>query len=149
MSKSEHAAEQFRAGANCSQAVFGEYAEECGVDPASALKIACGFGGGMGRLGGTCGAVTGAIMVIGLLSSDQGPPLSPAAKARVYALVRSFVEEFETRHGATLCRELLGCDISTPEGHEEANKLGLFETECPKYVEDAVEILEETTTRHG
>jgi hypothetical protein len=57
--------------------------------------------------------------------------------------VRSFVEEFETRQGTTSCRELLGCDISTPEGHAEVQRLGLFETECPKYVEDAVEILED------
>lgn len=142
MSKSQHAAEQFRAGANCSQAVFGEFAEECGIDAASALKSACGFGGGMGRLGGTCGAVTGAIMAIGLLGS--GPdPLDPIAKARVYALVRSFIEEFEARHQTISCRELLNCDISTPQGHEEASRLGLFETECPTYVEDAVEILEE------
>ena len=142
MNKSQHAAEQFRAGANCSQAVFGEFAEECGVDAAWALKSACGFGGGMGRLGGTCGAVTGAIMAIGLLAC--GPdPLDSIAKARVYALVRSFVEEFETRHGTISCRELLGCDISTSEGHAEASRLGLFETECPTYVEDAVEILEE------
>ncbi len=142
MSKSEHAVESFRAGANCSQAVFGEYAEERGVDSVSALKIACGFGGGMGRLGGTCGAVTGAIMAIGLADCDPDPR-APVTKARVYALVRSFVEEFEARHPSTLCRELLGCDISSPEGYDEATTLGLFQTKCPKYVEDAVEILED------
>ena len=142
MSKSEHAVERFRAGANCSQAVLGEYAEEHGVDSATALKIACGFGGGMGRLGGTCGAVTGAIMAIGLVACDSDP-VGPVVKARVYALVRSFVEEFEARHQSIVCRELLGCDISALEGHEEAVRLGLFQTKCPKYVEDAVEILEE------
>jgi C_GCAxxG_C_C family probable redox protein len=142
VSKSEHAAERFRTGANCSQAVFGEYAEEHGVDSATALKIACGFGGGMGRLGGTCGAVTGAIMAIGLVAGDPDPG-GPVGKARVYALVRSFVAEFEARHQTTSCRELLGCDISVPEGHGEAMRLGLFETKCPKYVEDAVEILED------
>lgn len=142
MSKSEHAVERFKTGANCSQAVLGEYAEEYGVDSTSALKIACGFGGGMGRLGGTCGAVTGAIMAIGLVACDSDPR-APATKARVYALVRTFIEEFETRHETISCRELLGCDISAPEGHEEAMRLGLFETKCPKYVEDAVEILED------
>jgi C_GCAxxG_C_C family probable redox protein len=141
VNKSEHAVQQFKAGANCSQAVFGEYAEEHGVDSASALKIACGFGGGMGRLGGTCGAVTGAIMAIGVVACDADS-CGPITKSSVYALVRSFVAEFEARHATTSCRELLGCDISAPEGHEEAMRLGLFETECPKFVEDAVDILE-------
>lgn len=142
MGKSEHAEEQFKAGLNCSQAVFGEYAEEYGVEPGSALKIACGFGGGMGRMGYTCGAVTGAIMVIGIATC--GPdPRALTSRVRAYGLVQSFIEEFETRHQTISCRELLGCDISRPEGHEEAMRLGLFETECPKYVEDAVEILEE------
>lgn len=113
MGKSEHAVEQFKAGSNCSQAVLGEYAEEHGVDSASALKIACGFGGGMGRLGGTCGAVTGAIMAIGLVACDPDPR-SLVAKARTYTLVRSFIEEFETRHQAISCRELLGCDSVLP-----------------------------------
>ncbi len=142
MSRSEHAAEQFRAGLNCSQAVLGEYAEEFGVDFASALRIACGFGGGMGRMGCTCGAVTGAITVIGLRACVPDPR-DPMTKARVYNLVRSFVERFEARHQTISCRELLGCDISTPGGLEEAQRLGLLETKCPNYVEDAIEILEE------
>ncbi len=142
MDKSAHAAEQFSAGLNCSQAVFGEYAERFGFDDESALKIACGFGGGMARLGYTCGVATGAIMVIGLAACEPDPR-TLAAKTRTYALVRSFLEQFEERHGATTCRALLGCDLSMPEGHAEAMRLDLFNTKCRKYVEDAVEILEE------
>jgi C_GCAxxG_C_C family probable redox protein len=143
MKKSTHAMEQFNGGLNCSQAVLAEYAEECGVDGESALKIACGFGGGMGRLGHTCGAVTGAIMVIGLKSCCASDPRELDTKVRAYGLVGSFLEEFEARNRTTSCRELLGCDISTPQGYEQAKELGLFQTRCPKYVEDAVEILEE------
>ena len=142
MEKSQSAAEQFRAGFNCSQAVFKQYAEEYGVDSQSALKIACGFGGGMGRMGFTCGAVTGAIMVLGLATC--GPdPTATATKVRTYGLVQSFVEQFTARHGSTLCRELLGCEIGTPEGHAEAVQRGLFESKCPGFVEDAIDIVEE------
>lgn len=142
MNKSEHAVEQFGSGLNCAQAVVGEYADELGVETETAQRIACGFGGGMGRSGGTCGAVTGAIMVLGL--SHCGPnPRDVAAKNRTHELVRSFLEEFESRHQTTVCRELLGCDIGTPEGYAEAQQLERFQTHCPKYVEDAVEILED------
>lgn len=146
MSKSEVAVEDFRTGANCSQAVLGVYAGERDLDPDLALRIASGFGGGLGRLGHTCGAVTGAIMAIGLVASNA-EPRGLASKTHVYGLVRSFVEEFEARHHTTACRELLGCDISTPQGYEEATKLGVFVTRCPEYVRDAVEILEELFDR--
>jgi C_GCAxxG_C_C family probable redox protein len=142
MKRSDEVIEKFKGGRNCSQAVFAAFAEECGLETETALKIACGFGGGMGRLGHTCGAVTGAIMAIGLKTCGSDPA-DPITKTRVYSLVRSFMEEFEARHETTLCRELLGCDISTTEGQEEAKALGLFDTECPVYVRDAVEILEE------
>ncbi len=142
MKRSEHAAEQFKGGLNCSQAVLGEYAEQYGIDHESALRVACGFGGGMGRLGRTCGAVTGAIMVIGLQACGDGAG-QLAAKVRTYALVQAFAEEFLARYHFLTCSELLGCDISTPEGFEEAKALGLLETKCPKYVEGSVDILEQ------
>ncbi len=141
MKRSEHAVEQFKSGLNCSQSVFGEFAEDLGVDLDTACQIACGFGGGMGRTGGVCGAVTGAIMAIGL--ANCGPdPRDRASKLHVYNLVRSFIEQFEAHHETTLCRDLLGCDISTVDGYAEADNLGLFRTHCPRYVESAVEILE-------
>lgn len=142
MTKSDHATEQFRSGLNCAQAVFGEYAEELGVDVDFALATACGFGGGMGRLGHACGAVTGAVMVIGLKACTANPR-EPGAKIRAYDLVRSFVEEFEARNGTIGCRKLLDCDLSTPEGYGEAAARGLFQSRCPTYVRDAVEILEQ------
>jgi C_GCAxxG_C_C family probable redox protein len=146
MSKSEVAVEAFRGGANCSQAVLGAYAEEHGLTQELALKIACGFGGGVGRLGHTCGAVNGAVMALGLVASNAEPS-GVANKIRVYGLVQSFVEQFEARHNTTLCRELLGCDISTPQGYTEATASGVFATLCPEYVRDAVEILEELLDR--
>ena len=142
MKRSEHALEEFGSGLNCSQAVLAEYADELGLGVDTALRIACGFGGGMGRMGGTCGAVTVAFMVIGLkaCTPDSRDALT---KARTYALVQSFAQEFEARHDSISCRELLGCDISTPQGFDEAKQSGVLDERCPRFVRDAVDILEE------
>ena len=93
-------------------------------------------------MGGTCGAVTGAFMVIGLkaCTPDSRDALT---KARTYALVQSFAQEFEARHDSISCRELLGCDISTPQGFDEAKQSGVLDERCPRFVRDAVDILEE------
>lgn len=136
------AVKEFKSGLNCSQAVLGHYAEEHGLPLELAMRVASGFGGGMGRTGGVCGAVSGAIMAIGLMAATDNPRDS-VAKSHIYGLVRSFLEEFRARHGSTQCRELLGCDISTPEGYEQAASQGLFQQKCPHYVQDAVEILDD------
>lgn len=135
----ETALSRFAEGFNCSQAVFSSYAE--GIDEKTALKVASGFGGGMGRMAETCGAVTGAMMVLGLRFGGAIPDRE--AKERVYAKIREFAERFKTGNGSLVCRDLLNCDISTPEGYEVAKEKGLLTTICPKFVRDAAEILEE------
>ena len=96
----------------------------------------------MGRMGETCGAVTGALMVIGLKygktkAGDEG------ARDKTYELVGEFVARFKDHHGSIACRELLGCDLSNPEGLKTAKEKGLFDNLCPQFVQDATEILEE------
>jgi C_GCAxxG_C_C family probable redox protein len=137
----ETAVNRFAEGFNCSQAVFSSYAGQVGLDEGTALKIAAGFGGGMGRIGGTCGAVTGAFMVLGLRHGGSSP--DPQTKELVYAKVRECADRFKARNGSLLCKDLLGCDISTSEGREAAKEKNLFTTICPKVVRDAAEILEE------
>jgi C_GCAxxG_C_C family probable redox protein len=141
MNRIETALSRFAAGFNCSQAVFSAYADDFGLDEEAALKIAAGFGGGMGRMAETCGAITGAMMVLGLRHGGTTPDRE--AKERVYAKIRQFADRFKARNGSLLCRDLLSCDISTPAGHEAAREKGLFTTACPTYVRDAAEILEE------
>jgi C_GCAxxG_C_C family probable redox protein len=142
MTRIENAAALFEEGLNCSQAVFSSFAKELGLDPAVAAKLATGLGGGMGRMGHTCGAVTGAFLAIGLKhGSTSGKERE--AKEKTYRLVREFSARFTARNGSVVCRELLGCDISTPEGFEDARRKGLLTTVCTKMVRDAVEILEE------
>ena len=141
MSHVERAVRRFAEGFNCSQAVFSAYAEQLGLDEETAMKIAAGFGGGMGRLGRTCGAVTGAFMVLGLRYGRGSP--DAAAKDRIYARIQEFADRFNARNGSLTCKGLLGLDISTPEGHEAARKKQLFTTTCPRFVRDAAEVLEE------
>ena len=141
MSGASEAVDLFRRGYACSQAILMVYGTPLGLDRTHAAKIASGFSGGM-RMGETCGAVTGAFMVLGLRHCKGGAEAS-TDRSQVYAAVREFVSRFEERNGSVVCKDLLGCDISTPDGMAAAKKQGLFETKCPKMVEGAAEILEE------
>jgi C_GCAxxG_C_C family probable redox protein len=123
---------------NCAQSVLTAFSDGLGLDRMTALKLARGFGGGMGRTGKTCGAVTGAYMVIGL---SEGKTAREGIEA-VYATVREFDKRFIEIHGSTCCTQLLDCDLSTIEGLARARKEGLFSNLCPDFVKDAVEILE-------
>ena len=141
MKHTEAAAAVFAQGACCSQAVFSAYAAEYGLDRDTAMKVAAGFGAGMGRMVQTCGAVTGAYMVIGLkygaASGDR------EAKENTYRLVREFAQKFTAKNGSLVCSELLGCDISKPEGFEKMKSQGLHAKVCAKLVHDACELLDE------
>ena len=86
---------RFSEGFSCSQSVLAAFAPELGLDADAALRVSAAFGGGMGRTGGTCGAVTGALMALGL---KYGATVAdPVAKERTYALTREFIARFEAR----------------------------------------------------
>jgi C_GCAxxG_C_C family probable redox protein len=127
---------------NCSQAVLSCCGQRHGLDRQTALRVAEAFGGGMGRMGLTCGAVTGAFMVIGLVHAKLTPE-DNAVREKSIALVRRFRQAFEAKHGSICCRELLGCDLSTSAGFQDAVDRGLFQTVCPNLVRDAATIVEE------
>jgi C_GCAxxG_C_C family probable redox protein len=132
---------RFSEGFSCSQSVLAAFAPDLGLDANAALRVSAAFGGGMGRLGHTCGAVTGALMALGL---KYGATVAdPAAKERTYAQAREFIARFEARHGATACADLLGVNISTPEGQAAAREANLFKTVCPGLVASAAIILQE------
>jgi C_GCAxxG_C_C family probable redox protein len=141
MDNAERAVSCFKQGYNCSQAVVSVYGEQFGLSRETALKVSAGFGGGM-RMAETCGAVTGAFMVIGLKHGATEAE-DKIAKENTYKLVREFADKFKSRNGSVMCKELLGCDISTPEGAKTAQEKDLFATLCTKLVRDAAEILEE------
>lgn len=96
----------------------------------------------MGRRGDTCGAVTGALMVLGLQFASTDPE-DKQGKEDTYQLVRDFMGRFADHHGALRCNDLLGVDISAVEGLQQAREDGKFKQRCPDFVGDAVEILED------
>lgn len=141
MNKKQHSVTLFKEGFCCSQAVFSTYARQWGMEPEIFLKIGDAFGAGIGGLASICGAVTGAIMAIGL-KYGRTRPEDEEAKQKTRSLVKTFVKQFEERNGSIECKRLLGVDISIPQGMELAEKKGFFETLCPKLIEDAVDILD-------
>lgn len=134
-------------GFGCAQSVFAAFADDIGMDWETALRIAGPFGGGLGGLGRTCGAVTGAMMVIGHLFGRTDPE-DLETKLANNARVQELMALVEDREGTTLCREILnGYDLRDPEQYELARQEGLFETGCQKTVRDTAEILEALLTR--
>jgi C_GCAxxG_C_C family probable redox protein len=142
MDRVERAVSLFQEGFSCSQALVAAYGDCFGLDRDFALRIAAGFGGGMGRMAHTCGAVTGAFMLIGLKYGGTDAK-DRQAKEKTHEVVREFARRFLTFHESLVCKELLGCDISTPEGSQTAKEKKLAATICPKLVKSAAEILQE------
>lgn len=140
--KSEQAISKFAGGYNCAQSVFSAFCEDLRIDQNAALKIACGFGAGMGRKGEVCGAVTGGIMVLGA-RYGRGENEDRTATEATYARTREFMNQFASQHGTCLCRELLnGCDLTTEEGQKTFRENDLFNKVCKPCVQSAVEIVE-------
>jgi C_GCAxxG_C_C family probable redox protein len=148
MTRSEKAREVFDKNANCAQSVLLAFAEEYGVDGGTALRAATGFGGGMGRTANVCGAVTGAFMALGLARGMRTLE-EQDKKTATYDLVKEFSRRFTEKHKSILCKDLLGVDISTPEGSKAANAGALFKTQCPIFVGDATEIVEKLLEEKG
>ncbi len=143
MNRKDRAVDLFKQGYSCSQAVAAVFAEDNGLPVATAFRLAQGFGAGMARLAETCGAVTGAIMIIGL-KHGRTRPEDEAAKERTYVLVQELFRRFQARHGSLRCRDLLGCDIGTADGRKAAAEGKLHGELCPLLVASAVEILEDS-----
>lgn len=141
MSGSKRAIELFKGGFNCCQAVLAGLCGELGLKEQIALKIACGFGSGIARRQEICGAVSGAVMVIGLKYGRDRIDDRQAVET-TYTLAQTMIREFTELHGSACCRDLLRCDISTAEGRKQAEAAGLFATKCTSYVEDAARLVE-------
>ena len=125
-------------GLNCSQAILAAFGEQFGVDLEKAKKLGRPFGGGMGHLALTCGAITGAIMVLGLARNDAEEPL---AREEAFESVRELMQRFEERHGTSVCKKLLGADMSTAEGMKKIQQDKLTQRLCPVFIRSSAEIL--------
>ena len=131
----------FGRGYMCSQAVFAAFSEQFEITEKQALQIGACFGGGMNKAE-VCGACTGALMVLGMRYgqvdlNDFDSRMAENAKAV------QFLDEFKKRKGSYICRDILGCDISTKDGKSVAVESGLFGKLCPEMVRTAAEIVAE------
>ena len=141
--KSEEAAEVYRAGFNCAQSVFIPFAKAGGLGEAEAARIAAPFGAGLGRTQETCGAVTGALMALGLEYGFTKPD-DQAGKDRALARTKAFLGRFKGELGALRCKEFLGCDLNTEEGqayHKERNQRDLICMNCVRTAASLVEAM--------
>lgn len=141
MDNKEKAIELFDKKFNCAQSVFAALAEDVGIVRETALKTAACFGGGM-RCGEVCGAVTGALMALGIrFGSVKENDAEGKAAANERAV--SFNSRFKQKHNTIICRELLGFNPGNPEDAQKIRELNLHDKVCKKVIEDAVEIAEE------
>lgn len=141
--KPEMAVAKFLEGYNCAQAVFYSFCDDLKFDKNTALKIASGFGAGMGRKQEVCGAVTGGIIVIGA-KYGRGEKDDRAITELTYKKTRELMDQFAKKQGTFICRKLLnGCDLTTEEGQKHFKQNHLLNKTCMLCVQRVVEILED------
>jgi len=143
--RQEAADATFVEGYNCAQSVLFSFCDDLKLDAETALKVSCGFGGGMGRVGEVCGAVSGGVLVLGL-KFGRGEKDGRLQTDIAYAKIREFMGRFAALHGSCHCRELLsGCDLATPEGQTYFKDNECFNLICRPCVRDAAAIIDEMT----
>lgn len=126
---------------HCSQALFGAFAEDFGLDLKTALKISTCFGGGM-RQGGVCGCITASMLVLGMgfgFYDSQDRELEVYGNKKTDEFIELFMEKMG---GCVNCRDILGKDISRPEEMAAIRKEGLILQRCPEAINASIEILE-------
>ena len=140
MSKAETAVAYFQRY-NCAQSVLAAYSNDFALEKNRALQTAVGFGGGMGRHQDVCGAISGAIIALGLASEFKEEDRRPKIN-EVYEKVYKYINEFEARFGAIKCLELLdGCDLRSEEGQKTFRE-GNMKEKCRDYVRFCCELLD-------
>ncbi len=142
MSRAERAKDYFLQGYTCSQAVALAFQDVCGIDEASLLRLTLPFGGGLGRLRLTCGAVSGMGVVIGLTTAKA--ERSPENKKETYAAVQEACSRFKEEYGSLICGELLAGSVPVEVGGEaEARTQEYYKKRpCAEMVAFATQILE-------
>ena len=143
MEHSEKALAYFDNSFNCAQSVLAAFGNELGQTEDESLRVACAFGGGIGRQQLTCGALTGAAMAIGL-KFGKAKNDADEKKVETYQKTVQLFDEFSTLNGTTVCRELLdNLDMRNEKEYATMVERNLFHTHCRKFVADAVQITEQ------
>ncbi len=142
------AEQEFEKGFNCCQSVLSVYCEQLDLNRNTALLLSSAFGGGINKMGEICGAVSGAIMLIGLkygrIKADDQVAIEKTEKQ-----TNNFLDEFKKRNKFLKCKELLGYNFGIESENEFIKTNDLTRQLCPKFVKDAVEIFEEIVENHG
>ena len=131
------ATQRFEQGYSCSQSLLCGFAGQFGLDEEIAIKIAAPFGGGIARQGETCGAVTGALMVLAL----RFGPKPGESNETAYIVSQEFMQRFQAQHDSIQCKQLIKFDISQPEELLAAREARVFKNTCPELVRSAAEIV--------
>lgn len=129
----------YDSGCNCAQSVVSAFAEEMGISQDTFLRLSSCFGGGM-RIGATCGALSGALMILGLAKGFS--KFSAEAKSDIETQTLDFINLWISRFEKTDCREILGLDVTDPLQRERGKQEGIFKLHCPHCISGAVELLE-------
>lgn len=137
----------FQSGFNCAQSLVQAFSAGIPGGAEQAVRAATALGGGIARTGQMCGAITGALLVIGLRHGSSEP--DRAAKERVYAESQEFIRRFVELHGTSCCAELIGCDLSTEAGRAFAREHQVHRMVCSLLVRDAARLLEEMIGAEG
>lgn len=135
----EKAVNRFLEGYNCAQSVLLTMFEHWNGENVLIPKIATAFGGGIGRCGSVCGALTGGVMAIGIRYGTNEPSVEERLKA--YNIANKFYKRFETRNKSVFCKELIGYDLSKADELEKARKKNVFKEKCVNFIRAAVELL--------
>jgi len=146
MDRATKAAQLFTEGYNCAQAVAVAYSDLIGLTPEFTAKMASSFGGGMGRMREVCGAVSGMLLVAGILYGYNSTDDDETKKAH-YSLVQELAGQFRERNGSIICREILKNPPSDPAPTPRTAEF-YAQRPCAKMVYDAVDILESYIAKH-
>ena len=143
MDRVQKAEELFKSGYNCSQSVIGAVCDDLGLDFDTAMKLSEGFGGGMGRMRLTCGAVSGMVMAVGMVMSRGNT--DGDTRPEVYAKVHELADKFSAENGTIICSQLLGLDKTneynpTPDARTEKY---YTKRPCVELVKQCVKIIED------
>ena len=139
MTYGQKAIEIHHKGYNCAQSVLAAYGDETGMDEVSLKRLSSAFGAGFGRTQNACGAVTGALMVIGCRYHNDSDVAG--SKEIVYQKTREFIKKFEEKHHSIECLTLIGVDFNKDDGLKKAKEQGLFQSRCEEFIKDACDIL--------
>ena len=150
MSRAEKAKAYFLEGYACSQAVMLAFADVCGLDETTIKKVMLPFGGGLGRLRLTCGAVSGMAAVIGMIFAEAEN--TPENKSDTYAVTRELCQKFQEQCGSLICSDLLNAmSVPVEVGGNPENRTQEYykKRSCADIVYTAAEITENFLKEKG